>query len=583
MEEDKDFWKNCYLALVAENRKMKQEIQTLKQTLSEQTTLISQLKEELETHKKTLKPNNQAQKDLSNQQLEKLARSICVGAHSIKTSLGASGGLKLSHLDLTPLTSLEVPKPDTSLSKTDLEGFSEIPIFLQFMISGVDTESFSPETTTPKVIYHYPQMIEVHASQAVPDFAFPAGVSVRGLRLTDSASEINEIIYSQSFGSRGPKHYVFTLKSEERLQSQHWGVLDTIYCCCLQVEDIAVTEDQKEYIVPKVYSVLSYFPYFALHYEVLHKILQYKRMRRIEKASENYLESSLPDLHHISKVQDITESEYEMLHNCLIDYNDASPNSYFEKLIPGSNFKSEEENQTSKLSLSSEQFMQDLQLADLPWLCGPLFSKLRYQDFFWVLSALLLEKSVVVVGEDFGAVTSVVLGLRALMRPFKWPHVLTPLIPDSLRELLEAPLPILMGMPSPPPPCKKSYSNIVWVVLDQPLSKNRVEASKEVVKQVKEPYANNFKETLKFLYKEFNSAGVCYTPSEKQTGAILQIAKCLKTELEEFCKLYPHSNGELFDSKKVESCVNQAHPADKAFLSLFLRTQIFASHVEGTA
>ena len=58
----------------------------------------------------------------------------------------------------------------------------------------------------------------------------------------------------------------------------------------------------------------------------------------------------------------------------------------------------------------------------------------------------MLEKSIVFVSESPGLLTSAVLGIYNLIRPFIWPHVVVPILPLSLFEILEAPVPILIGI-----------------------------------------------------------------------------------------------------------------------------------------
>jgi hypothetical protein len=63
------------------------------------------------------------------------------------------------------------------------------------------------------------------------------------------------------------------------------------------------------------------------------------------------------------------------------------------------------------------------------------------------------------------------LGLKSLLHPFKWCHVLVPVFPKALVELLEAPLPILAGIMNSQMKCltvdpnEDSFRN--WVFLDQ--------------------------------------------------------------------------------------------------------------------
>ena len=42
--------------------------------------------------------------------------------------------------------------------------------------------------------------------------------------------------------------------------------------------------------------------------------------------------------------------------------------------------------------------------------------------------------------------SSVILGLNALLYPFKWFLALVPILPHPLVEMIEAPLPLLVGI-----------------------------------------------------------------------------------------------------------------------------------------
>ncbi|ORC92173.1 Suppression of tumorigenicity 5 [Trypanosoma theileri] len=65
---------------------------------------------------------------------------------------------------------------------------------------------------------------------------------------------------------------------------------------------------------------------------------------------------------------------------------------------------------------------------------------------FAVLADLLLEKHIIVVGPNFGIVSHVVMSLQALIAPFDWQHILIPILPSSLLDVLAAPTPYLVGI-----------------------------------------------------------------------------------------------------------------------------------------
>lgn len=84
-------------------------------------------------------------------------------------------------------------------------------------------------------------------------------------------------------------------------------------------------------------------------------------------------------------------------------------------------------------------------MLDCHWMCPVLFSQIKFNDFMIVLSCIMLEKSVVFVSKSLDRLSSCVIGVTALMRPFKWQHLLCPVLPESLIDVLEAPVPLIAG------------------------------------------------------------------------------------------------------------------------------------------
>ena len=56
--------------------------------------------------------------------------------------------------------------------------------------------------------------------------------------------------------------------------------------------------------------------------------------------------------------------------------------------------------------------------------------------------------------DNLAILTSVVMGLKLLLRPFQWCYILAPILPSNLVESFEAPMPILAGM------TRKDYDSI---------------------------------------------------------------------------------------------------------------------------
>ncbi|RYG98409.1 hypothetical protein EON65_51470, partial [archaeon] len=62
---------------------------------------------------------------------------------------------------------------------------------------------------------------------------------------------------------------------------------------------------------------------------------------------------------------------------------------------------------------------------------------------------LLLEKSLIILGSDAALVSILCTGFLHLLAPYKWTGIFVPLLPPLAQEVLEAPVPFIVGMYTP--------------------------------------------------------------------------------------------------------------------------------------
>jgi hypothetical protein len=74
----------------------------------------------------------------------------------------------------------------------------------------------------------------------------------------------------------------------------------------------------------------------------------------------------------------------------------------------------------------------------LQWLPVPCFVQ--------TLTVLLNEESLLVTSSDLRRLTPVLEALVAMLYPLQWQHIYIPLLPGSLLEILQAPMPFLIGL-----------------------------------------------------------------------------------------------------------------------------------------
>lgn len=61
---------------------------------------------------------------------------------------------------------------------------------------------------------------------------------------------------------------------------------------------------------------------------------------------------------------------------------------------------------------------------------------------------MLLEKTIIFVSQSQVAVGFVIESLISFLYPLKWEHVILPILPYDLLNLLEAPMPLIAGIPT---------------------------------------------------------------------------------------------------------------------------------------
>jgi hypothetical protein len=86
------------------------------------------------------------------------------------------------------------------------------------------------------------------------------------------------------------------------------------------------------------------------------------------------------------------------------------------------------------------------ELNDLLWHAPMFLSSLTADEFYKILCAILLEKSIIFVSDNLSLLSSAVLGMQCFLSPFRWCHVAIPIIPKTLTDMIDAPMPIIVGL-----------------------------------------------------------------------------------------------------------------------------------------
>eukprot|EP00053_Salpingoeca_punica_P019709 m.201513 g.201513 ORF g.201513 m.201513 type:complete len:1523 (-) comp17706_c0_seq3:219-4787(-) len=75
-----------------------------------------------------------------------------------------------------------------------------------------------------------------------------------------------------------------------------------------------------------------------------------------------------------------------------------------------------------------------------------LLLRFKHTDLVTILTALMFEKTLIFFSEDLSIITPMLEAIKALMYPFVWQHTYIPIVPATLRSVVEAPMPVLVGI-----------------------------------------------------------------------------------------------------------------------------------------
>lgn len=377
-------WQARCLAAEAECTQMREEYE---REMQRKDALIRDLQAEVDRLKSgKVLTQFEGSLDLSESHLLDLASTV----PGSSTLSGLATTLKNSGIFRPPTKPLErIPSlGDESTTDEELEH-----MFEEFFVLGLR----DPDTKEckPQVLYQYPKLDYAQDSvqfKVLPDFCFPLGCTPYPLQLTSSGSALNELLYGRDGLSRSSNFFIFTLKSEpkpSRSRDDPNHDRGVIYCVCLLTDELLITSEG-QWIYPKCFCLASFQPCFELHYQVLTSLLAMKRVRRMNVVAGSSLSSSALG-RMMSQTEDVSDEDVAVL----CSYHRASPPS------GGSPMR------LSLEALFQYRYPEAWQL-DTSWCCPALLSCLSPSDLLLLLSAFMLEKSIVFTSSNKGLLTSCV-------------------------------------------------------------------------------------------------------------------------------------------------------------------------------
>ncbi|KAF2072012.1 hypothetical protein CYY_006675 [Polysphondylium violaceum] len=312
------------------------------------------------------------------------------------------------------------------------------------------------QTHKPQIIYQYPQN-QTLPNDMIEQFCFPTGIESRSSQRSYSSSSLNQVSFCNLSHLSNPSHsFVFLLTTQNTL---YYGI------CIIKEEEVSTlpsfineesplnqyiptpenspnskqTSDEEDleensakakrrsfnrnqfdFIAPRVYCLLTRFPFFQLHFQMLHSILESERMCMLFSMS--------------GQSQDPNATSTLDILNL---YHSISMESVKDKVqfkVPTHDYKTD-----YHCPVGSE----DRLIAD--WSFYTTFQSMSIEDILKVYSWVLLERQVFIISKQMGNISSFVFSFISLLKPFVWQCCFIPVLPDSLLESIDAPFPFIIG------------------------------------------------------------------------------------------------------------------------------------------
>ncbi|KAK3007564.1 hypothetical protein RJ639_014410 [Escallonia herrerae] len=97
------------------------------------------------------------------------------------------------------------------------------------------------------------------------------------------------------------------------------------------------------------------------------------------------------------------------------------------------------------------------------WTIATICRVLSLESVLTLVTGVLLEKQVVIECQNLGILSAIVLSLIPMVRPFEWQSLLLPVLPGKTLDLLDAPVPFIVGIQHKSAELKVKTSNLVHV------------------------------------------------------------------------------------------------------------------------
>eukprot|EP01102_Stenamoeba_stenopodia_P011916 TRINITY_DN3698_c0_g1_i1.p1 TRINITY_DN3698_c0_g1~~TRINITY_DN3698_c0_g1_i1.p1 ORF type:complete len:807 (-),score=170.17 TRINITY_DN3698_c0_g1_i1:81-2501(-) len=448
------------------------------------------------------------------------------------------------------------------------DGNSNSKMFEQFLIVGADTSvegdfdygnMESEQEFPPKFVFQYPKDASISFDlNLVLNFCFPEGLQVKGVDRKDEA--FDNLVYTPiSRAEQIANSFVFVITGDEI----YYGVCvynkEFVRCEPSLIPSQLQSSANRliELYAPRCYCFISRYPFFHMLHDVLYSILARERVHIISNIDNPNVKAR--DSHQF----ELLEALYAM----------TTP-SFGERItftLPGDYLQLEYSVPTA----------EDPYLISL-WCMEFLTEKLSIGSIVQLLNALLLEKSVVVVGQHYHTLTASVLAVIGLLRPWIWQGTLVTILPHNLKDIIDSPVPYVVGVTSLSEDemqrCNQSV--ILYVDIDKLVPPQggfpKLPRYKHLYDSLKSKFTKLKSSTPDDLAVEkLSGSRIVGRAKTEELLCILDELYCYNENLLENLKRMWKSSIDFEDRTQVKELTEAIPPKYQAFYSKLFETQLF--------
>ncbi|PRP89078.1 hypothetical protein PROFUN_01798 [Planoprotostelium fungivorum] len=465
---------------------------------------------------------------------------------------------------------------------TAMQPIREGNLFEYFAVVGLPSQKEGEEPAKePAILYQYPPESTKKMPFDIVPFCIPTSTETRRIARSGSLSELHNILYGQlSVLEKSQNSFLFLLVHEKDI---FWGICvinkevhernlsfsGKLTSSGNNIETRPAQESNDKTrtasITTRVYCLVSRFAFFKLHYSIIYSILARERLAIIEDSNRWMMNGGTAESEDYSDLSNASKDILSILKT-------AGASLTFK--IPG---------ELHSLAFKAPEGNEDRLVGE--WTLPLTFKALRLESILQIINAALVETRIIIVCPNMGVLSSLVLSLIPLLRPYAWQGPCIPIVPAKLSECLQAPVPFLVGVVSLKTSLESELDALV-IRLDHP-QKEIINLPKSAIPML--PRRDKLYPFFVYNPPNLNKAGPMkeFPDSYKSTPEDLDLALKIMLETQKFHQeilslIIPFvSRGCLDSTSEIDKLINHmGQKKFKDFFSAFFVTQHFSEYLD---